>query len=176
MGTGAGVGTNKTLCALGPRGKEQRSHKSLSHSCLWVFKSLLQRRGSAVTFCGDRGTGSSGPGRCGVLAQVLLEQIAISPKIDPVAYHRPAGWVTLKLENSHTGKVHTLVQRFWTPHQASQPEEPAKELGIPEPSKSVDFQYAPGKEWRNSCKRNEEAESKQKLCPLVDVSGDESKV
>ena len=28
----------------------------------------------------------------------------------------------------------------------------AKELGIPEPSKSVDFQYAPGKEWRNSWK------------------------
>ena len=37
-------------------------------------------------------------------------------------------------------------------------------------------QYAVGEEWRNSSRKNEEAESKQKQCPVVDVTGDGSKV
>ena len=32
------------------------------------------------------------------------------------------------------------------------------------------------REWRNSSRRNEEAEPKQKQCPAVAVSGGESKV
>ena len=40
----------------------------------------------------------------------------------------------------------------------------------------VGAQYATGEEWRNSSRRNEEAEQKQKQCPLVDVTGDGSKV
>ena len=40
----------------------------------------------------------------------------------------------------------------------------------------VGAQYAIGKEQRNSSRRNEEAEPKQKRCPVVDVSGGESKV
>ena len=39
--------------------------------------------------------------------------------------------------------------------------------------KSVD---AIGEKWRNSSRRNEEAEPKQKQCPVVDVTGDRSKV
>ena len=39
----------------------------------------------------------------------------------------------------------------------------------------VDVQYATGEEWGNSSRKNEEAEPKQKGCPVVDVSGDESK-
>ena len=42
-----------------------------------------------------------------------------------------------------------------------------------EPSR---FQYTTGEEQRNSSRRNEEAEPKQKQCPAVDVSGGESKV
>ena len=42
--------------------------------------------------------------------------------------------------------------------------------------RSVGTQYATGEEWRNSSRRNEEAESKQKQCSVVDVSGGESKV
>ena len=42
--------------------------------------------------------------------------------------------------------------------------------------RSVDAQYATGEEMRNSSRRNEEAESKQKKHPVVDVSGGESKV
>ena len=42
--------------------------------------------------------------------------------------------------------------------------------------RSLGAQYATGEEWRNSSRRNEEAEPKQKQCPVVDVSGGESKV
>ena len=40
----------------------------------------------------------------------------------------------------------------------------------------VGAQYATVEEQRNSSGRNEEAEPKQKRCPVVDVSGGESKV
>ena len=33
-----------------------------------------------------------------------------------------------------------------------------------------------GEEWRNSSRKNEEAEPKGKQCPVVDVTGDGSKV
>ena len=42
--------------------------------------------------------------------------------------------------------------------------------------RSLGAQYATGEEWRNSSRRNEEAEPKQKQCSVVDVSGGESKV
>ena len=45
-----------------------------------------------------------------------------------------------------------------------------------EPPRLVGVQYATGEEGRNSSRRNEEAEPKQKQCPAVDVSGGESKV
>ena len=38
----------------------------------------------------------------------------------------------------------------------------------------VGDQYASGGEWRNSSRKNEEAEPKQKQCPLVNVTGDGS--
>ena len=40
----------------------------------------------------------------------------------------------------------------------------------------VGAQYATGEEQRNSSRRNEKAEPKQKQCPVVDVPGGESKV
>ena len=42
--------------------------------------------------------------------------------------------------------------------------------------RSVGVQYATGEEWRYSSRRNEEAEPKQKQCPVVVMSGGESKV
>ena len=44
-----------------------------------------------------------------------------------------------------------------------------------ESPRSVGIQYVTGEEWRNSSRRNEEAEPKQKQCPVVDMSGGESK-
>ena len=40
----------------------------------------------------------------------------------------------------------------------------------------VDAQYATGEEWRRISRKNEEAEPKRKQCPVVDVTGDGSKV
>ena len=41
--------------------------------------------------------------------------------------------------------------------------------------RSVGAQYPTGEEWRSSSRRNEEAEPKQKQCPVVDVTGGGSK-
>ena len=40
----------------------------------------------------------------------------------------------------------------------------------------VGAQYATGDQWRNTSRKNEEMESKQKQHPVVDVSGDGSKI
>ena len=45
-----------------------------------------------------------------------------------------------------------------------------------DPTRSVGVQYATVEEHRNSSRRNEEAEPKQKWCPVVAVSGGESEV
>ena len=41
--------------------------------------------------------------------------------------------------------------------------------------RSVGAQYATGDQWRNSFRKNEETEPKQKQGPVVDVTGDENK-
>lgn len=43
--------------------RTQRSHKKLSQICLSVFVCLMQRHGTAVACCGDRGSGCRRPGR-----------------------------------------------------------------------------------------------------------------
>ena len=43
-------------------------------------------------------------------------------------------------------------------------------------SRSVGAQYATGEDRRNNSRKNEETELKQKQHPVVDVTGDESKV
>ena len=42
--------------------------------------------------------------------------------------------------------------------------------------RSEGAQYATGEEWRKSSRKNEETDLKQKQCPVVDVTGDGSKV
>ena len=42
--------------------------------------------------------------------------------------------------------------------------------------RSVDVQYATGDKWRNTSRKDEEMEPKKKQCPVVDVTGDGSKV
>ena len=42
--------------------------------------------------------------------------------------------------------------------------------------RSVGAQYATGDQWRNNSTKNKEMEPKQKQCPIVDVTGDRSKV
>ena len=43
-------------------------------------------------------------------------------------------------------------------------------------SRSVGARYATGDQWRNDSRKNEEMEPKQKQQPVVDVTGDGSKV
>ena len=45
-----------------------------------------------------------------------------------------------------------------------------------EPPRLVGVQYATEEDWRNSSRKNEEAEPKQKQCSVVDISGGENKV
>ena len=45
-----------------------------------------------------------------------------------------------------------------------------------EPPRSVDAQYASGDQWRNNSRKNEGMEPKQKQYPVVNVTGDRSKV
>ena len=40
----------------------------------------------------------------------------------------------------------------------------------------VGAQYATGDQWRTNSRNNEETEPKQKQCPVVDVTGDVSKI
>ena len=40
----------------------------------------------------------------------------------------------------------------------------------------VGAQYATGDQWRNNSRKNQEVEPKQKQYPVVDVTGDRSKV
>ena len=42
--------------------------------------------------------------------------------------------------------------------------------------RSVGAQYATGEDWRNNSRKNEKMEPKQKQHPVVDVTGDRSKV
>ena len=42
--------------------------------------------------------------------------------------------------------------------------------------RSIGAQYATGDQWRNNSRKNEEMEPKQKQHPVVDVTGDGSKV
>ena len=42
--------------------------------------------------------------------------------------------------------------------------------------RSIGAQYAPGEEWRNNSRKNEEMEPKQKQHLVVDETGDGSKV
>ena len=42
--------------------------------------------------------------------------------------------------------------------------------------RSVDAQYATGEEWKNNIRKNEEMEPQRKQCPVVDVTGDVSKI
>ena len=45
-----------------------------------------------------------------------------------------------------------------------------------EPPRFVGAQYAIGEQWRNNSRKDEEMEPKQKQHPVVDVTGDGSKV
>ena len=42
--------------------------------------------------------------------------------------------------------------------------------------RTVGAQHATGEEWRNSSRKNKEAEPKLKQCPVVDVTNEQGKI
>ena len=71
--------TKKTFCAPGPRERSSGLHRSWSQTCLWVFKCLLQRQGSAEACHGDRGSGCSRSGRHSVWHKSSGERSLLVP-------------------------------------------------------------------------------------------------
>ena len=68
----------------------------------------------------------------------------------------------------------TLVLLPWEPHeQYEKAKRYSTERWTP---RSVGVRYAIGDQWRNNSRKNEETEPKQKQHPIVDVTGDGSKV
>ena len=68
----------------------------------------------------------------------------------------------------------TSVFLPWDPHEQY---EKAKRYDTKdELPRSIGAQYATGEQWRNNSTKNEEMEPKQKQHPVVDMTGDGSKV
>ena len=68
----------------------------------------------------------------------------------------------------------TSVFLPWEPHEQY---EKAKSFDTERWTLQVgSAQYVTGEEWRNNFRENEETEPKQKQCPVVDVTGDGSRV
>ena len=65
--------------SAGPRERSSDLHKSLSQTCLWVFECLLQRHRSTVTYHGDRGSGCSRPGWCGMWQKSFWRRAPLAP-------------------------------------------------------------------------------------------------
>ena len=68
----------------------------------------------------------------------------------------------------------TSVFLPWEPHE--QYEKSNDRILKEELPRSAGAQYATGDQWRNNSRKNEETEAKQKQHPVVDVTGDGSKV
>ena len=68
----------------------------------------------------------------------------------------------------------TSVFLPWEPHE--QYEKANDRILKEELPRSVGAQYATGDQWKNNSRKNEEIEQKQKQHPVVDVTGDGSKV
>ena len=51
-----------------------------------------------------------------------------------------------------------------------------EDITLKDEIRPVGTQYDTGEEWKNNSRENEEMEPKQKQCPVVDVTGDRSKV
>ena len=62
------------------------------------------------------------------------------------------------------------------PSEPHEQYEKAKGILIEELPRSIGAQYATGDQWRNKSRKNEKMDPKQKQHPVVDVTGDGSKV
>ena len=68
------------------------------------------------------------------------------------------------------------LQYSWLENRMNSMKRPKDRTLKDELPRSVGAQYATGDQWRNNSRKNEEMEPKQKQHPVVDVTGDGSKV
>ena len=68
----------------------------------------------------------------------------------------------------------TSVFLPWEPHEQYEQQKDSKRKH--ELPKLVGAQYATGDQWRDNFRKNEEMDTKQKQHPVVDVTGDRSKI
>ena len=59
--------------------QDPETPQRVSQTCLWVFECLLWRRGSAVTCCGDRGSGCTRSGSCSVWDKPSCRRSPLAP-------------------------------------------------------------------------------------------------
>ena len=98
-----------TLCASGPRRKEQWPHMRLSQTCLWVSGSLRQRRGSTSGCCGVRGTESNSPGSCSCWQKPFWRRCYFCH----YPYHSLAWGQTIGREHSLTHQLKIGLKIYW---------------------------------------------------------------
>ena len=89
------------------------------------------------------------------------------------------GWVMVKSSDKtwSTGKGNGKpLQYSWIEDPMNSMKRQKERTLKDELPRSVGVQYATGEEWRNNSRKNEEIEPKQKPHPVVDMTGDGSKV
>ena len=89
------------------------------------------------------------------------------------------GWITMESSDKawSTGEVNGKPFQYPCLENPMNSMKRQKDMTLKnELPKSVGAQYATGEEWRNNSRKNEEMEPKQKQHPVVDMTGDGSKV
>ena len=89
------------------------------------------------------------------------------------------GWVMVESSDKmwSTGKGHGKPLQYFCLENPMNSMKKQKDRTLKdELPRSVHAQYATGDQWRNNSRKNEHTEPKQKQHPVVDVTGDRSKV
>ena len=97
-------GTNKTLCASGPMRKEQWPYKRLTQTCLWVSRSIQQRRGLVVACCRVRST------ECSSVCMGTLEG---GCHYLHYLHHSLVSGQTIGKGTQHCPSTENLIKFFW---------------------------------------------------------------
>ena len=105
--------------------------------------------------------------------------LANSMKLSHAVWGHPDGWVMVE----RSDRMRSTGEGNGKPLQYSCLENPMNSMKRQsdmtlkeEFPRSVGAQYATGDQWRNNSRKNEGMEPKQKQYPVVDVTGDRSKV
>ena len=89
------------------------------------------------------------------------------------------GWVIIKSSNKtwSTGEGHGKPLQYSCLENTINSMKRQKDMTLKdELTRSVSAQHATGEEWKNNSRKNEYTDPKWKQCPVVDVTGDGSKV